>query len=86
MDNLSIEQKISRIGHYISLFAHIDKNLIRRNIMTMIGGSSRGNVFRLKNPLFPLSFCKFCFIHKITNSPDFTSFYWILADSSTKLF
>ena len=42
--------------------------------------------FRFKNPLFP--FCHFAnsvSYTKLPNSPDFTGFYWILADS-TKIF
>ena len=42
--------------------------------------------FRFKNPLFP--FCLFAnsaSYTKLPNSPDFTGFYWIIADS-TKIF
>ena len=43
----------------------------------------RGNVFPFQKSSFSvLSFCKFT---KLPNSPDFTGFYWILADS-TKIF
>ena len=61
-------------------------NPVREKTVVITRAHVEAMFFRFKNPIFP--FCLFANSASYTkspNSPDFTGFYWILADS-TKIF
>ena len=72
--------------HKFSLYAHIHNQITVHNfslyahIHTYTYIEVEKMFFRLKNPLF--SFCLFANSASYLNLPDFTSFYWILVDST----